>query len=47
MRAELDALVSHAYGLGRPAVEHIFETFHERWDHRQWLDRTLAHFEAV
>lgn len=45
--ARLDALVAGLYGLERDDVIHIFETFHEGWDHRERLDRVLAHYESL
>jgi hypothetical protein len=45
--AELDALVARAYDLDRADVEHIFETFHEGWDHSARLERVLEHFDAL
>lgn len=45
--AELDALVSQLYGLEPEEVEHIFETFHEGWDHSKRLTRVLDHFDRV
>ena len=43
---ELDAVVSHLYGLKEPQVVHIFETFHERWDCEIRLNGVLKHFRA-
>jgi hypothetical protein len=43
--AELDALVSHAYGLDRNQVKHIFETFHRGWDYQDRLEKVLLHFD--
>ena len=42
---ELDAVVSHLYGLKRDQLIHIFETFHEGWDYRERLEATLVHFD--
>lgn len=42
---ELDAVVSHLYGLTRDHVEVIFETFHEGWDHRERLGRVLEYYD--
>lgn len=47
MFAELDALVSHLYGLDRSDVEHIFETFHRGWNYQPRLDAVLAHFDRI
>ena len=47
MEAELDALVSHLYGLSRDQVEHIFATFHRGWDYQPRLDAVLAHFDRI
>lgn len=41
---ELDAVVAHLYGLEEKQLAHIFETFHEGWDHDKRLDETLKHF---
>ena len=41
---ELDAVVAHLYGLNEPQLVHIFETFHEGWDHQSRLDSVLRHF---
>lgn len=43
---ELDAVVAHLYGLTESQLVHIFETFHEGWDHEERLRATLAHFRA-
>lgn len=43
--AELDALVSHLYGLSESQVRHMFETFHEGWDPTERLEQVLAYFE--
>jgi len=42
---ELDALVSLAYGLDRPQVEHIFETFHRGWDYAPRLAKVFEFFD--
>ena len=42
---ELDAVVAHLYGLTEPQLVHIFETFHEGWDHEERLRATLHHFQ--
>lgn len=47
MEAELDALVSHLYGLTRDQVEHIFATFHRGWDYNPRLDAVLDHFDRI
>jgi hypothetical protein len=47
MEAELDALVSHLYGLSRDQVEHIFKTFHRGWDYGPRLEAVLAHFDKI
>lgn len=41
---ELDAVVAHLYGLTAAQLTHIFETFHEGWDHEERLRATLKHF---
>ena len=43
---ELDAVVAHLYGLAESQLVHIFETFHEGWDHEERLRATLHHFRA-
>ena len=43
---ELDAVVAHLYGLIESQVVHIFETFHEGWDHEEPLRATLHHFQT-
>ena len=43
---ELDAVVAHLYVLNEPQLVHIFETFHEGWDHEERLRATLHHFRA-
>ena len=43
---ELDALVAHAYGLSQSQLTHVFETFHEGWDHGARLESTLDHFKT-
>ena len=43
---ELDAVVAHLYGLSEEQLVHIFETFHEGWDHEERLRSTLLHFET-
>jgi hypothetical protein len=43
--AELDAVVSHLYGLSREQVEHVFATFHRGWDYADRLARVLAHYD--
>lgn len=44
MTHELDAVVAHLYGLTERHLVHIFETFHEDWDHEARLRSTLRHF---
>lgn len=43
---ELDAVVAHLYGLTESQLVHIFETFHEGWDHEERLRDTLSHFRT-
>jgi len=43
---ELDAVVAHLYGLTETQLVHIFETFHESWDHEERLRATLRHFQT-
>jgi hypothetical protein len=46
MIRELDAVLAHLYGLSEKQLVHVFETFHEGWDHGPELQVTLAHFTA-
>ncbi len=41
---ELDAVVAHLYGLSEKQLVHVFETFHEGWDHEARLRATMKHF---
>ena len=41
---ELDAVVAHLYELEERHLVHIFETFHDGWDHSGRLTPTLAHY---
>ena len=41
---ELDAVVAHLYSLTEKHLVHLFETFHEGWDHAPRLRATLKHF---
>ena len=43
---ELDAVVAHLYGLKEKHLRHIFETFHEGWDHEDRLRATMKHFRT-
>lgn len=43
---ELDAIAAHLYQLDRAMLIHVFETFHEGWDHQPRLDAVLAHYDA-
>lgn len=43
---ELDAVVAHLYGLTESQLVHIFETFHEGWDHEERLRATLRHYQT-
>ena len=43
---ELDAVVSHLYGLSREDVEVIFETFHDGWDYEERLERVLHYYAS-
>ena len=43
---ELDAVVARLYGLDEAQLTHVFETFHEGWDHRDRLDAVLRHHLA-
>jgi phenylpyruvate tautomerase PptA (4-oxalocrotonate tautomerase family) len=44
---ELDALVSHLYGLKREDVTVLFETFHDGWDHEGRMERVLNHYDRI
>ena len=44
---ELDAVVAHLYGLSEAQVGHIFETFHEGWDHDERLSEVLRHYRDL
>jgi hypothetical protein len=41
---ELDAISAHLYGLSEKQLIHIFETFHEGWDHGERLRGVLKHY---
>lgn len=43
---ELDAVVSHLYGLSESQLIHIFETFHEGWDFESRLSGVMHHYQA-
>jgi hypothetical protein len=43
---ELDAVVAHLYGLSEKQLVHVFETFHEGWDHADRLKSTLKRFRS-
>lgn len=45
--AELDALVAHLYGLTRPQVEHLFETFHRGWVFAPRLKKVLEFYDQL
>ncbi|MBA2278577.1 MAG: hypothetical protein H0W06_12525 [Chloroflexia bacterium] len=45
--AELDALVSHLYGLKRDHVAHVFETFHRGWNYAPRLKKVLGYFDTI
>ena len=44
---ELDALVAHLYGLTRPQVEHVFETFHRGWVYAPRLKKVLEFYDQL
>ena len=46
MIQELDAVVAQLYELTEAQVRHIYETFHEGWDHQGRLDGVLKHFRG-
>ena len=41
---ELDAVISHLYGLNEKQLNHIFETFHKGWDYEERLEKVLNYF---
>ena len=41
---ELDAVISHLYGLNEKQLNHIFETFHKGWDYEVRLEKVLNYF---
>ena len=41
---ELDAVISHLYGLNEKQLNHIFETFHRGWDYEERLEKVLNYF---
>jgi hypothetical protein len=41
---ELDAVIARLYGLEERHLVHVFETFHEGWDHGERLRETLRHY---
>ena len=43
---QLDAVVSHLYGLSESHLVHIFETFHEGWDNEARLSGVLRHYKT-
>jgi hypothetical protein len=43
MIAELDAVVSHLYGLTRKHLRVVFSTFHDGWNYEDRLERVLSH----
>jgi len=43
---ELDAVVARLYGLNEAQLIHVFETFHEGWDHQDHLDAVLRHYRT-
>jgi hypothetical protein len=45
--AELDALVTHLYGLSRSQLEHVFKTFHRGWDYSSRLTQVLAFYDQL
>lgn len=43
---ELDAVVSHLYGLTESQLIHIYETFHESWDYNDRLNQVLDYYNS-
>ncbi len=41
---ELDAVVAHLYGLTAKQLSHIYQTFHENWDYRPALQKTIEYY---
>ena len=41
---EIDAVVSHLFGLSEAQLVHIFETFHEGWEYNDRLSGVLRHY---
>jgi hypothetical protein len=41
---ELDAVVANLYALDEKQLVHVFETFHEGWDHTDRLGETLPYY---
>ena len=42
---ELDAIVSHLYGLTESQLIHIYETFHIGWDYNERLNQVLDYYK--
>jgi len=42
---EIDALVSHLYGLSWDQVQHMFETFHRGWNYSERLAAVKRHYD--
>ena len=45
--AELDALVSSAFGLDEYDISHIFKTFHKTWDFTRRLSEVIGYFRKI
>ena len=43
---EIDALVSHLYGLKEDEITHIYETFHSTWDYKNHLKKVLQYYKS-
>ena len=43
---ELDAVISHLYGLNEKQLNHIFETFHKGWDYEE-IRKSANYFIAI
>jgi hypothetical protein len=47
LAARIDAAVALTYDLSPPQLTHMFETFHEGWDHEKHLAATLKHYRHL
>lgn len=42
---ELDAVVAHLYGLSESQLRTLYETFHEAWYHKTWMNAVIEYYE--